>query len=161
MQQVGAATAETRPPAPRSPQRESTRRGGGSSNSRSGASSDRLSRSDKLPPPSPRQWRKVLQAHEEGRCTAIEAEVLVGYLWMAGFGVIDPRTDRRRRARLRELGIPVREGVDLLAWQLAERIRAGELTYLEAETELGRAALAEAESRRSSAGSTKRTVTGA
>ena len=96
----------------------------------------------------------MLQAHEDGRISAVEAEVLCGYLWMAGFGVIEPRTDRRRRARLADLGIPVREGIDLLAWQLAERVHAGELSYLGAERELGRAALEEAASRLSSAGST-------
>ena len=138
----GRAPARGRSPRPSRP-----RRGSGSSNSRSGPSSDRLSRSDKLPPPSPRQWRKVHAAHEEGRISATEAETLVGYLWMAQFGVIAERTDRRRRARLQELGIPVREGVDLLAWELAQRIKAGQLSYLHAERELGRRALEEAAQR--------------
>jgi hypothetical protein len=101
-----------------------------------------------LPPPSPRQWRKVLAAHEAGRISATEAEVLVGYLWMASLGVIGERTDRRRRARFRELGIPVCEGIDLMAWKLAQRVRSGELDYSAAERELGRAALIEAQERR-------------
>jgi hypothetical protein len=119
----------------------------GSSNSRCGARSDRNPGRPKLAPPSPRQWRKVHAAYEEGRISATEAETLVGYLWMAQFGVIGERTDRRRRAQLRELGIPVREGIDLLAWQLAQRFKAGELTYSEAERELGRAALDQARAR--------------
>jgi hypothetical protein len=145
---LGAATATKNAPGrARSPRRESTRPGSGSSNSRSGPSSDRIARSDKLPPPSPRQWRKVLAAHEDGRISAVEAEVLVGYLWLGHHGVIGERTDRRRRARFADLGIPVCEGTDLLAWQLAQRIRSGELTYLDAERQLGRAALEEARQR--------------
>jgi hypothetical protein len=122
-------------------------RGSGSSNSRCGVSSDRNPGRPKLPPPSPRQWRKVLAAHDDGRISATEAEVLVGYLWMASLGVIGERTDRRRRARFRELDIPVCEGIDLLAWQLAQRILAGELSYADAERQLGRVALVEARER--------------
>lgn len=127
-----------RPPEARPPRRESALRGRGSSNSRSGPSSDRNPGRPKLPPPSSREWRAVLEAHHAGRISAVEAEVLVGYLFLAPRGVLSERTDRRRRDRLRELGIAPRSGVDLAAWELANRVEAGQLSYEEAESILGR-----------------------
>lgn len=136
----GQATENTeqRPPEARTPVRESTLRGRGSSNSRSGARSDRNPGRPRSAPPSSREWRAVLAAHQEGRISAVEAEVLVGYLFLAPRGVLSERTDRRRRERLRELGIAPRSGVDLAAWELANRVEAGQLSYEEAETILGR-----------------------
>lgn len=96
MQRVGAATAETRPPAPRARSRESTRRGGGSSNSRCG----------------PASWTEadlatIAAAAREGRITVRQAQLLAGYLVLRDEGVLPPRrsTGFNRRAGLRALGI--------------------------------------------------------
>jgi hypothetical protein len=85
----------------------------------------------------------VAAAVEEGRCSPLEGERLVGFLLMAQHGLFGERTSRRRWARLRELGVPERSPAEDFAWELRDLVDRGELSAEEAEVRAGRWVLAE------------------
>ena len=82
----------------------------------------------------------MLAAHvAEGVISALEAEQLTGFLLLEGAGVELPeRTARRRRERLRELGVRTSYADELLARELGHAVARGDISAALATAAAGR-----------------------